>query len=92
MAEKITTSKKESGVSRIVGVETEEERAVLDFFKRQFGREGRASFEKEHPKELDELMLTLNVYLRKFLKRYGIDSIDVPAKNVHIIDHSKLTP
>ena len=89
--EKLPTNKKESGVSRIVGVETEEEKDILDFFKQLFEEGGRSSAEKEHPKELDELIIAINVFLKKFLKHYGLDSINIPVENIHIIDRSKLT-
>lgn len=79
-------------MSKIVSVEAADEVAILDFFKKEFEGEKKSPIEKERPKELDDLIPIINVFLREFLSRYGVDSIDIPAKNIHIIDQSKLTP
>lgn len=86
------SKKRESGVSKIVGAEAAEELALLNFFKREFEEEKKDPAEKEHPKELDDLIPIINAHLKEFLEYYGINSIDIPAKNIHIVDQSKLTP
>lgn len=82
---------RESGVSKIVGVETETEKDLLDFFKIQFAAEKKGPLDKEHPKELEGLIPDINTQLREFLKKYDIDSVDIPEKNIHIVDQTKLT-
>ncbi len=91
-AENKAQNKRESGVSRIVGVEKSDEASLLDFFKAKFESEQKDDIEKEHSKELDGLINAVNDRLRYFLKEYGIDSIPIPAKNIHIVDWAKLTP
>lgn len=90
--EKMPANKKESGVSKIVGADVEEEKDILDFFKQLFEKGGKNLVEKEHPEELSELITAVNGFLRKFLKRYGLDSVDIPAENIHIVDRARLTP
>src|SRR3989344_4898688 len=85
-------NKRESGVSRIVGVEQSTEDSLSNYFKAQFESEQKDSFEKEHSKELDNLINAINGYFKDFLKDYGIDSILIPTKNIHIIDQERLNP
>lgn len=48
--------------------------------------------EKAHSEEFDKLVPVINGFVRDFLKNYGIKFINIPAKNIIIIDRSKLTP
>lgn len=83
---------RESGVSRIVGVEKATEESLLHYFKEKFESEQKNNFEKKHSKELDKIINVINEYLQDFLKEYGINSIPIPTKNIHVIDQERLTP
>ena len=83
-------NKRESGVSRVIGTESEEK--ILEFFKEKFESDRSGKFDKEHEPELDEVILFLNEHIGEFLRDYGVSSIDIPPRNIHIVDKSKLTP
>ena len=90
--EKFFQNRRESHISKIVGVDQEAEKDLLEFFKEEFESDKKSKFEKKHPKELDELIPNINNYLKSFLEEYGVETIELPAKNIHIIDREKLTP
>jgi len=83
---------RESTFSRVVGVDATTEQEFLDYFKRQFEAEEKSFKEKEHPQELDDLIIKLNAQVKEFLGRYGVSAIKVPTKNIHIPDQSAMTP
>ena len=84
--------KRESGISRIIGVGESAEPELLDYFKRQFEKNPKYSGEQEHTPELDNLIAEINQKMKEFLARYGVESLDIPAGSIHILDKSKLTP
>jgi len=86
------SNQRESGVSRIVGVEQATEESLLNYFKTKFESEQKSDSDKEHSEELDNVINMINERMQDFLKEYGIDSITVPSKNIHIVDQERLTP
>lgn len=90
--EKIPTNKKESGMSRIVGVEESVEQELLGYFQRQFEKDQRDNTEQEHTPELGVLISQINEKMKKFLVQYGIQALDIPGRNIHVVDKSKLSP
>lgn len=95
-------NKRESGVTRIIGVGSKEERKtpgvgpgekkILEVFTGVFREQGNRQQEKEMPKELEELVEDINAKLIDFLGKYDVEALAIPAKNIHIIDWSALTP
>lgn len=83
---------RESGVSKIVGVEQAAEESLLNYFKEKFESEQKNNSDKEHPEELDRIINAINKCLQDFLEEYDINSIPVPTKNIHIVDQERLTP
>lgn len=90
--EKIPEIKKESGVNRIIGTEEQTEKDLLAFFKEKFELGFKEETDKAHSAELDNLIPKLNNYLKEFCEQYGVDSINIPSENIHILDRGKLTP
>lgn len=92
--EKLATKKRESGISRIVGVEESVELELLDYFKRQFEKDqrGRDTLEQEHTPKLEVLISQINEKMKEFLTGYGLQFLEIPSRNVHILDKSKLNP
>ena len=82
---------KESGMSRIINVEPSDEIDILDYFKDQFNEQTKDKLEKEHPQELDDAVPVINNFMKDFLKQYGIEAVNIPVKNIYLIDWSKLT-
>lgn len=89
--EKPFQKKKESGVNRVVGVDSELEKSLLNLFKGKFKSTERNLIEREHSPELDELIMEINSKMGEFLKEYGGNATEVPPRNIHLIDVSKLT-
>lgn len=85
-------NKRESGISRIVGVEESVEQELLDYFKKQFEKEQRDKIEQEHTPELRGLIFQINEKMKEFMARYGIQSLEIPGHNVHVVDKLKLDP
>ncbi len=88
--EGLPKNQKESGISRIVGVDESQEADILRFFGKEFETEVVSEFFKEHSKELDDLIGFLNERLKSFLSQYGIDSIFIPEKRVCVFDNKKI--
>lgn len=82
---------KESGMSRIINVESADEIDILDYFKDQFNEQTKSKAEKKHPRELDDAIPVINNFMKDFLGQYGLDAVNIPAECVHIFDWSKLT-
>ena len=90
---------RESGVSRVVGIpreegkkEEEKEKDLLEVFKDQFEREVRHPLEQEHSAELQEAISQANQCLKEFMASYGVEWLDIPPRNIHIVDISGLDP
>lgn len=79
-------------MSRIVGVEESVEQELLDYFKIQFEKDQRGAMEQEHTPELDALISQANEKMKEFMARYGIQSLEIPSRNIHVVDKSKLSP
>lgn len=82
---------KESGMSKIINVEPADEIDILNHFKNEFNEQTKNKLEKEHPQELDDAILAINNFMKNFLKQYGIEAVNIPIKNIYLIDRSKLT-
>lgn len=89
--EQFPLSQKESGVSRVVGFESAKEEEFLQYFKNKFETNSADSKEKEKTVEQQELIGRTNKEMSNFLAQYGVDSIEVPAENIHILERSKFT-
>jgi hypothetical protein len=86
-------SKRESGVTRVVEVKPDAEKAILDFLGRLFSsKNNKFPLEKEKPKELNEIISQISRYLKDFSARYGAIPLDIPPENVHILDETKMAP
>src|SRR3989344_8439001 len=83
--------KRESGITRIVGVEESVEQELLEYFQRQFEKDQGDSIEQGHPPELDAMIPEINENMKDFLARYGIQSLEIPSRNIHALDKSKLS-
>jgi len=90
--EQLPSKTRESGIGRIAGVEEIAEQELLGYFKRQFERDQRGSIEQEHTPELEELITEINEKMEEFMAKYGIQFLGIPARNIHVIDKSKLDP
>lgn len=84
--------KRESGVTRVVEVDPETEKAILEFFGRKFSLKEKFPFEKEKTPELNQMISQISDHLKEFLVKYGAKPLDIPPKNVHIFDETKMTP
>lgn len=82
---------KDSGISKIVGVDSKTEEALLDAFRKRFEQKVMPTFELEHSIELDNVLHQINLKLKEFLQEFEIKSIDIPNENVLIIDRSRLS-
>lgn len=89
--EKIPASRKESGINRVVGFESNNEAEFLQYFKNKFETNSSDLKEKKKTPEQQELIERINHELKDFLAQYGVDSIEVAAENIHILDKSKFT-
>lgn len=85
-------NKKESGISRVVGIEESGEQELLDYFKRKFESQSKDELEVEHTPELDLLISQINEKMEEFMAKYGVRSLEIPSRNIHIYDKSKLDP
>lgn len=85
-------NRKESGVNKIVGVDSETEKGILDYFKNKFENNPKGYSEKEHSQELDELINRVNTKMKEFLGRYGVKDLNISPDNIHVLDRSNLTP
>lgn len=83
---------KESGVNRVVGIDVDKEKEILEYFKEVFDKNSReSSKEKEKNSEQIELIQRVNKDMGIFLERYGIKSINIPPENIHMLDTDRLT-
>jgi hypothetical protein len=94
-------NKKESGVTRVIGVGDKEERKtpgvgpeeekILKVFKHVFEGHEPVAIEKEKSSELKGLIENLNNDLKEFLAKYGVEALRIPAANIHIVDWAKVS-
>lgn len=89
--EQIFSIQKESGVNRVVGFESEKEEEFLQYFKNKFDTNIPDSKEIEKTAEQQEVIARVNAEMRGFLEHYGVESVEIPVNNVHILDKSKFT-
>jgi hypothetical protein len=89
--EQFPLNPKDSGVNRIVGFGSDKERELLQYFKNKFETNSLDSKEKEKTSEQEELIKRINGEMRDFLTQYGIEAIEIPVDNVHILDKTKFT-
>ena len=83
-------NKKESGVNRVVGFGLEREGEFLEYFKNKFEINSSDPREKQKTSEQLEFIKRINIGMRSFLSRYGVDAIEIPPDNVHIFDKKSL--
>ena len=81
---------RESGISRIVGFDNKTEEEVLDFFKKKFENNSKSEIEETHSVELNNIIKRINEEMVGFLEFYGIQALNIPMENIHIIDKTKL--
>lgn len=83
---------RESGVLRIVGASTEEEKAILEHYKEIFAEQRfiEETERKKTPEEL-ELIKAINEKIPEFVKEYGGEPLKIKPENIHLIDEKKLT-
>lgn len=89
--EKFPRSQKESGINRVVGFDSGKEDEFLEYFKGRFEDNITDTKEKEKTPEQKKLIERINHEMHDFLAQYGIDSIEVPVRNIHVLDKSKFT-
>ena len=89
--EKFPLSQKESGINRVVGFDSGKEDEFLEYFKGKFEDNTTDVKEKEKTPEQQQLIERINHEMHDFLAQYGLDSIVVPAENVHVLDKTKFT-
>ncbi|NTV44707.1 MAG: hypothetical protein HGA67_03355 [Candidatus Yonathbacteria bacterium] len=89
--EKFSPIKKESGINRVVGFESEKEADILEYFKERFETNSLEDIEKEKTPEETILINRVHEDMAEFLQYYGVEAIDIPLNNIHILDKSKLT-
>ena len=89
--EKFSGNKKESGVNRVVGIDTEKEEEILEYFKDIFEGNTPEGKEKEKSTEEKEIIVRMDNDMSIFLKKYGVDTINIPNENIHIIDSKRFT-
>ncbi|MFA6131500.1 MAG: hypothetical protein WC702_00315 [Patescibacteria group bacterium] len=82
---------RESGVTRVVDVSDEDERNFLEIFRDKFQGEVKESLEIEKTPEILELINDFNKNLKQFFQRYGVEWMEVPAGNIHLLDLSSLS-
>ena len=83
--------KRESGVIRVVGGTPEDERKALEYFKSLFEKHPLDEIERDKTLEELKFIEQVNKLLPSFVKRYGGEPIEIPAKNIHIVDVTKLS-
>ncbi len=82
---------KKSGINRVVGFGPKKEVDILQYFENLFGSNITESVEKEKTDEQKELIRRINDKMKEFLARYGVEAIEVPLENIHILDRTKFT-
>jgi len=89
--EEFPLNKKESGMNRVIGFEPEKETGILDHFKDEFEHNLFGVDEKEKTQELKDALTRINADMKEFLKGYGVDAIEIPLDNIHILDKEKVS-
>lgn len=86
--------KRESGISKIVGATSEEEKQDLEKIKEVFLHQESLVTEEEREKTPEELemILSINQKIQKFVKEYGGEPLVISPENIHFLDEQKLTP
>lgn len=85
-------AERKSGILRVLEVDPETEKAILDFFAGNFSLKKRLPFEKEQSAELDQMISQISGHLKEFSTKYGARALDIPPENIHIFDEAKMTP
>lgn len=85
------SKRRESGVTRVVGVDPDTEKAILEFFGGRFSLKEKLPFEKEKSAELSQMISQISDYMKEFAARYGAKSLDIPSENIHILDETKMS-
>jgi hypothetical protein len=88
--EKKPVKKRESGITRIVGLNPKDEEIMLGVFSKAFSSQEKPSFEKEKPKELKIMIEKLNKYLNEFSLKYRAKPLDIKPDNIHLLDWEKM--
>ena len=83
---------RKSGIERVIGASSEEERAILRSFRGMLQHQRFEEYErKKTPKEAMIIDAVLR-YLPEFIAQYGGTPVaDVPPEVIHILDEGKLT-
>lgn len=89
--EEFPLNKKESGVNRVIGFESEKEADILDYFKDEFERNFLEYGEREKTLEEIAILNRVNKDMIEFLRHYGVEAIEIPPNNIHILDKSRFT-
>ena len=93
--EEETQSERITGIMRVVGVDPQKEKQVLENIKdKHFDRQDIPLFQRvEREKTQEELKIIEKILsvMPKFIKEYGGKPVDVRLENIHIIDPDKLT-
>ena len=89
--EQLSPIEKESGVNRVVGFGSEKEKEFLQHFKYMFETNPTDSKEVEKTAEQQEMIARVNTGMKEFLAHYGVETIEIPTENVHILDKSRFT-
>ncbi|MDD4804254.1 MAG: hypothetical protein PHN69_03695 [Candidatus Pacebacteria bacterium] len=89
--EQFPLNKKESGINRVVGFESNTEEEFLTYFKNRFETNPPDLKEKEKTPEQLEIINRINHEMQEFLAQYGVKAIEILPDNIHILDRSKFT-
>lgn len=81
-----------SAIKRVLGVEAKKETDLLRFFKERFDKNFQSENEMERGPELETVIKRVNVQMKEFLGQYGIETLDIPVENVHVLDRAKFSP
>ncbi len=93
MEKSFNNIERNSGVTRIINVDSDKEEELLDFFDRKFktGEGELKDFFIEKPEELKRIIPSINRFLQRFLSEYGATPLDISEKNINIVDKKKIT-
>lgn len=89
--EQFPLNKKESGINRVVGFESNTEEEFLTYFKNRFETNSPDPKEKEKTPEQLKIINRINHEMQEFLAQYGVKAIEILPDNIHILDRSKFT-
>lgn len=89
--ESLPLSQKESGINRVVGFESEKEEEFLQYFKNKLETNSSDSKELEKTSEQHALIERTYAEMKDFLAQYGVEAVEIPVANVHVLDKAKFT-